>query len=138
MDITGKKNGKGQSDMGRIYTEAQKKASQNYFKKQSTIKMMMPEKEADSIRQEAKQEGKNIKRYVLDGIQYKKEMKQDMPNIHALVELYRHAGITNPDPITDIQKGIVSVHHCSNDRKMLLFQDGTKKVGLYLDTLESV
>ena len=123
--------------MGRIYTEAQKKASQNYFKKQSTIKMMMPEKQADSIRMEAKEEGKNIKQYVLDGIQFRKEIKQDMPNIHALVTLYRHAGISNPDPITDIQTGIITIQEC-NGRKLLQFQNGSKEVSLYLDTLEPV
>ena len=55
--------------MGGKYTEAQKKATNEYMKKMHTIKVVVTKEKADEYKMLAKAEGKSLNQFIIDCIE---------------------------------------------------------------------
>lgn len=62
-----------EDEMGAKYTESQKKATLNYLKEKQMLSITVSLQEAEIIREGAKEEGKSLKRYIVDCVRYRRQ-----------------------------------------------------------------
>ena len=55
--------------MGSKYTDAQKKATNEYMKKMHTIRVVVTKEKAEEYKQLAKAEGKSLNQFIIDKIE---------------------------------------------------------------------
>lgn len=59
--------------MGAKYTESQKKATLKYLKEKQTLGITVSPQEAEMIRDGAREEGKSLKKYIVDCVRYRRQ-----------------------------------------------------------------
>ena len=55
--------------MGKIYTQAQAKATANYMQDKHTIRVVVPREKADQYKALAKNAGKSLNQFIIDCIE---------------------------------------------------------------------